>query len=193
VARKASSNVSAVLTLTLRYAPDSGAGTVQRADSAGRFRAGGLLSSLTPSQEPRARPGNLATQALPDQPAYLAPRTQEAYRYALRRDSLRDGTAAYVVEAKARVDERGDDQGIRYARLTIARPSRELVGLTTTRASQILLFRENSQMTLRLRRAPDRRRGWVPHHTHVRALVDVPLRAPRQFRTVSAYYGYAPR
>lgn len=180
---------TAYRTLTLRYAPGSDPGTVQQADSAGQFRGGGLLSSLTPASERRARPANLAAQALADQPAYLAPRTQEAYRYALRHDSLRDGTAAYVVEAKARLDERGDDQSIRYARLTIARPTHELVGLTTTRTSQILLFREHSQTTLHLRRAPDE--TWVPHQTRVRAVVDVPLRTPRQFRTVAAYYGYA--
>ena len=179
---------TAYRTLTLRYAPGSGPGTVQQADSAGPFRGGGLLSSLTPTAERRARPANLAAEALDDPPAYLAPRTQEAYRYALRRDSLRDGTATYVVEATAWNDERGDDQSIRYARLTIARPSYELVGLTTARTSQILLFRENSQTTLHLRRAPDG--AWVPHQTRVRAVVDVPLRTPRQFRTVSTYYGY---
>jgi hypothetical protein len=182
---------TAYRTRTLRYPSGTGLGTIQRADSAGQFQAGGLLASLTPSQPPRARPSNLAGQALSDQPAYLAPRTQEAYRYALRRDSLLDGTPTHVVEAKVRSDERGADRSIRYARLTIDRASHELVGLTTTRASQILLFRERSQITLRLRRAPDA--AWVPHLTRVRAVVDVPLRAPRQFRTVSAYHGYAAR
>jgi len=182
---------TAYRTRTLRYPPGPGPGTIQRADSAGRFQAGGVLARLTPSQSPRARPGNLAGQALADQPAYLAPRTQEAYRYALRRDSLLDGTPTHVVEAKVRSGERGADRSIRYARLTVDRASHELVGLTTTRASRILLFRERSQITLRLRRAPDA--AWVPHLTRVRAVVDVPLRAPRQFRTVSAYRGYAAR
>lgn len=183
--------ITAYRSRRLRYSPGSERGTIQQADSAGLFQAGGILSSITPSRSPRARPGNLAAQALPEQPAYLAPRTQEAYRYALRRDSLLDGTPTYVVEAKARSDERGADQSIRYARLTLTRASHELVGLTTTRASRILLFHEQSQMTLRLRRAPDD--TWVPHLTRVRAVVDVPLRAPRQFRTVSTYYGYDSR
>jgi hypothetical protein len=89
------------------------------------------------------------------------------------------------------MDERGANRSIQYARLTIDCASRELVGLTTTRASRILLFRERSQITLRLRRAPDA--AWVPHLTRVRALVDVPFRVPRQFRTVSSYHGYALR
>ena len=185
---------TAYRTRTLRYPSGTGLGTIQRADSVGQFQAGGLLASLTPSQPPRARPSNLAGQVLSDtsdKPAYLAPRTQEAYRYALRRDSLLDGTPTHVVEAKVRSGERGADRSIRYARLTVDRASHELVGLTTTRASRILLFRERSQITLRLRRAPDE--TWVPHLTRVRAVVDVPLRAPRQFRTVSAYRGYAAR
>jgi hypothetical protein len=177
--------------LTIRYPPGSETGTLQRADSAGTFREGGLLSSITPAQQRTAKPANLALQALADQPAYLAPRTQEAYRYALRPDSLMDGTPVYVVEAKARVDERGADQDIRYARLTIDRQSNALVGLTTARSSRILLFRENSQATLRLRSAPDG--AWVPHLTRFRAVVDVPFRTARQFRTVSAYYAFEKR
>jgi len=179
---------TAYRSLTLRYPPGSAPGTVQRADSAGTFREGGVFSAITPTQQRTAMPANVAAQALADQPAYLAPRTQEAYRYALRRDSLLDGTPVLVVEAKARSDERGADQDIRYARLTIDRASNELVGLTTARSSRILLFRENSQLTVRLRPAPDD--TWVPHLTRFRALVDVPFRTARQFRTVSAYYGY---
>lgn len=193
-----SGTTTAYRSLTLRYLPGQTSGTVQRADSAGTFRRGGLLSGITPAQRRRSRPSNLAAQTLPDQPAYLAPRTQEAYRYALRRDSLRDDTPVFVVEATARADERGHDQAVRYARLTIDRSSHELVGLTTHRTNRILLFRENSQITIRLRRAPNGGRddaphpegAWVPHLTRFRAVVDVPFRAPRQFRTVSAYYGY---
>ena len=178
-------------TLTLRYPPEDSDGIVQRADSAGAFRGGGLLSGITPGQQPTARPANLAAQTLPDQPAYLAPRTQEAYRYALRRDSLLDGTPVVRVEAKARTDERGVDQSIRYARLTIDRASNALLGLTTARVSRLLLFREHSQITIQLRRAPaDSPATWVPHLTRFRAVVDVPFRTARQFRTVSAYYGY---
>jgi hypothetical protein len=182
---------TAYRTLTLRYPPGPEAGTIRRADSAGTFREGGMFSGITPARQRTSRPANLALQALADQPAYLAPRTQEAYRYALRRDSLLNGPPVVVIEATARSGERGADQDIRYARLTIDRASYELVGLTTVRASRILLFRENSRLTIRLRPAPDSGRDWVPHLTRFRAVVDVPFRTARQFRTVSAYYGYA--
>lgn len=189
---------TAYRSLTLRHSPNQSHGTIQRADSAGTFRDGGLLSGITPAQQRRSTPPNLAAQTLPDQPAYLAPRTQEAYRYALCRDTLLDDTPVVVVEATARADDRGQDQGIRYARLTIDRSSHELVGLTTIRTNRILLFRENSQITIRLRRAPDggpsdgprAETDWVPYLTRFRAVVDVPFRAPRQFRTVSAFYAY---
>jgi len=184
---------TAYRSLTLQYPSGSGPGTVQRADSTGTFRKGGMFSGITPTQQRTTTPANLALQALADQPAYLAPRTQEAYRYALRRDSLLDRTPAFVVEAKARSDERGADQDIRYARLTIDRASHELVGLTTARAGRILLFRENSRLTIRLRPAPDPGGDWVPHLTRFRAVVDVPFRTARQFHTVSAYYGYDQR
>ncbi len=181
--------VTALHTRTVRYEPGSTSGTVRRRDSVGHFRSGGILSGIAPDQQPTDRPANLAAQALPDQPAYVAPRTREAYRYALRPDSLFDGTPTYVIEARARTDERGRDQGIRYARLTIDRDSKELVGLSLVRAERVLLFGEESQLTLRLRKAPDG--AWVPHLTRVRTVVSVPFRSPRQVRTVSAYYNYS--
>jgi hypothetical protein len=183
--------VTASATRTIAYAPGA-AGTLRRADSTGTFRRGGLLSGIAPPQAPRARPANLATQALADQPAYLAPRTQEAYRYALRPGALPGGTPVLIVEATARSHGRGAEQGIRYARLTLDRASHELVGLTVVRNSRILLFEEQSRLTLRLRPV-DVGPGpavWLPRRTRMHARVDVPFRPPRQFRTVSVYSEY---
>lgn len=190
---------TAYRTLTLHYEPGAASGTVLRSDGAGTFPTGGLLAGITPAPQPTARPENLAAQALSDQPAYLAPRTREAYRYVLRGDSLLDGTRTYVVEAKARGGGIGADQDVRYARLTIDRTTNELVGLVVVRASRILLFRERSQVTVRLHRAPGKDPDtsnpadgpWVPRLTRFRAAVAVPFRTSRQFRTVSAYYGYS--
>lgn len=182
--------VTAYQTYTLRYEPGASSATVLRSDSGGTFPEGGLLSGIAPARQPAVRPENLASQALPDQPAFLAPRTREAYRYALRADTLLDGTPAQVVEAKARSGGIGADQDVRYARLTIDRATNELVGLLVVRASRILLFREQSQVTVRLRRAPGNGTAWVPFLTRFRAAVSVPFRTARQFRTVSAYYGY---
>jgi hypothetical protein len=179
---------TAVRSYALRYPAGGGRGTIQRRDSAGTFRGGGLFGRVAPDRDPAARPPNVAAQMLPDQPAYVEPRTREAFRYALRADSLRDGTPVHVLTVRARNRGTGREQGVRYARLLIHRSSNQLIGLALVRDDQVLLFGEDSQLSLRLRRAPDG--TWVPHVARVRASVHVPFRSPRQFRTVSAFYAY---
>jgi hypothetical protein len=179
---------TAVRSYEVRYRPGADDGTVQRRDSVGAFRDGGLFGWAVPNRDPAARPPNVAAQMLPDQPAYVEPRTREAFRYALRADSLRNGTPAYVLTVRARDRGTGREQGVRYARLLIHRPSTQLIGLALVRGDQVLLFGEDSRMSLRLRRAPDG--TWVPYLARVRASVHVPFRTPRQFRTVSAFYEY---
>ena len=184
--------VTALRSYAVQY-PDGrrdGPGTVQRRDSAGTFRRGGLFGRAAPARNPAERPANVAGQVLPDQPAYVEPRTREAFRYALGTDTLEDGPPVYVLEATARDRGTGREQGVRYVRLLVDRASRELIGLTTVRADEVLLFRENSRFHLRLRRAPGAPQNWVPLVTRTRASVHVPFRTPRQFRTVSAYYNY---
>ncbi len=173
---------------TLRYPPAPEQGRLQRRDSTGAFRDGGLFGRVAPDGTPTARPADVAEQILPDQPVYVEPRTREAFRYALQADSLRDGTPVHVLEVKARAHGTGQDQGVRYARLLIHRASNQLIGLALVRNDQVLLFGENSRMSVRLQRGPDG--TWVPHVTRVRASVHMPFRTPRQFRTVSAFYAY---
>ncbi|MFB6247161.1 MAG: hypothetical protein ABEL97_01160 [Salinibacter sp.] len=183
--------VTAVRSYTLRYGPAPERGVLRRRDSAGTFRRGGLFGRVAPARNPADRPADLTGQVLPDEPAYVEPRTREAFRYALRADTLLNGAPVYVLEARARARGTGQDQGVRYVRLLIDRGSRQLIGLTTVRADAVLLFRENSRFFIRLRRAPDGA-SWVPHVTRTRASVQVPFRRPRQFRTVSAFYHYRP-
>jgi len=180
--------VTAMQSYVLRYSPGSGQGTIQERDSMGTFRSGGILEWSTPAQTPTARPSNVAEQVLSDEPAFIEPRTREGYRYALRADTLRGETPVYLLDAFARDQGTGRDQSVRYVRLVLHRGTRELIGLRMVRAGRVLLFEENSRMSVRLRRAPDGQ--WVPHVTRVRALVDVPFRTPRQFRTASDYYAY---
>jgi len=179
---------TAVRSYTVRYRPGTEQGVIQRRDSAGTFRGGGLFGRVAPDRNPRGRPPNVPAQLLPDQPAYVEPRTREAFRYALQADSLLDEIPVYVLEVTARDYGTGKEQGVRYARLLIHRTSNQLIGLSLVRNDQVLLFSEDTQMGIHLRRAPDG--SWVPHMTRVRASVHVPFRAPRQFRTVSAFYGY---
>jgi len=185
-----SGTTTAVRSHVVEYAPGDGPGTLRRQDSSGTFRRGGLFGWAAPSRSPAGRPPNVAGQVLSDQPAYVEPRTREAFRYALRADTLGRGIPVYLIEATARDRGTGRDQGVRHVRLVLDRASRQLIGLTMVRADDVLLFRENSRFHIRLRRAPEEEDEWVPHVTRSRASVRVPFRAPRQFRTVSAFYHY---
>lgn len=181
---------TAVRSYEIRYRSGADDGTIQRRDSAGTFRDGGLFGRAAPDRNPTGPPPDVAAQMLPDQPAYIEPRTREAFRYALRADSLRDGVPVHVMTVRPRSSDTGDEQGVRYARLLIHRPSRQLIGLALVRDDHVLLFGEDSRLSLRLRREPDG--TWLPHVARVRASVHVPFREPRQFRTVSAFYAYEP-
>lgn len=181
--------ITALRAHILQYAPGTARGTLQQSDSIGTFRDGGLLGRVAPDRRPTDRPANVAEQILPDQPAYIEPRTREAFRYALAADTLLDGPPIYILEARAREAGTGRDQSIRHARLLIERQSRELIGLTTVRADPGLFFSEHSRLHLQLRPLETE---WVPDVTRVRAVLNVPFRTPRQFHTVSAFYRYRP-
>lgn len=178
---------TAVRSYEIRYAPGAERGTIERRDSSGTFREGGLFGRVAPESDPAARPENVAAQMLPDQPAFVEPRTREAFRYALRATTVR-GTPVYTLEATARARGTGQDQAVRYARLRIHRPSRQLIGLTLVRDEEVLLFGEDSRMRLGLQRTAGG--AWVPRESRVRAVLRVPFRTPRHFRTVSAFYEY---
>jgi len=180
-------STTAARTYEIRYQPGAERGTLQRRDSTGTFRDGGLFGGVAPDTDPAARPTNVADQIFPDQPAYVEPRTREAFRYALRADTVR-GLPVYVLEATARARGTGRDQAVRFVRLRIHRPSNQLIGLTLVRDDQVLLFGEDSRMHLALQRTADG--TWVPRTSRVRAVLHVPFRTPRHFRTVSTFYAY---
>mgnify|MGYP006280850261 CR=1 FL=1 len=135
-------------------------------------------------------PRNLPSYLISDEPAYIAPRTREAYRYRTYADTLMPGTPVHVVEVRAQPDERGHEVGIRHARLYIDPASQQLVGLYLVRAERAALFREDSRFFVSLRPGPDG--GWLPFVTRFHARVDVPMRDPQEFRTVSTFYDYTP-
>jgi hypothetical protein len=183
-------SVAAMQAYTVRFPPAPAPGTIQARDSSGTFPTGGFLGTLSSPETPTARPQNAAPQALSDPPPYIAPRTREAFRYALTADTLADGTPVQVVRTQARDTRSARDQGVRFARLTLLHDSHELVRLTVVRAERSLLFWEDSRLTIHLRPAPDAD-AWVPALVRFQARVDIPFRAPRRFRTVSRYTDYA--
>jgi hypothetical protein len=182
-----SGGVTAWRTRTLRYPSDGTAPAVVRGDSMGTVSSS-LLAPFT-SSGPEPRPTNVATYAFPDDPAYLSDRTQGAFHYGLAPPTSVDGQAARVVEIHPKPTPDGRDQVIRFARLTLARGTNELLAAHTVRSERVLLFAENSEFVLRLQRSPDRQ-TWVPAATRFQARVDVPFRSPRRFQTESTYSEY---
>jgi hypothetical protein len=169
---------------TVRYEAGGTSGTVvSQADSGGAFEAG-PFDAFVSTPDPTAPLSNLAQQAFPDNPAYLSARTREAFRYRVRDDAYR-GEPVSVVTVQARASGEGREQSVRYAELTIHRDTGELLAARTVRAERILLFSEDSRLVVRLRLGPDG--TWLPHESRFHARVDVPFRAPQEFRTVSTY------
>lgn len=183
---------TAIRSYVARYRPRAARvpGMLLRRDSVGTVRGGGLFGWAAPNQNPEARPTDLADQILPDQPAFVEARTREAFTYALQPDSLSDGTPTWILDATARTHGTGQEQSVRYARLTIERASKQLIGLLIVRDDDVLLFGEESRTSIRLRRADDPEGPWVPHVVRARSSVDIPFQPARQFRVVSAFYNY---
>lgn len=186
-----SGEVTAWRTRTLQYSPDGAPPRVLRSDSTGSF-GDGMLTVLAPSAAPGARPANAAAYAFPDDPAYLSPRTQEAFHFYLRRGPTMGDRATRVVEIRPKRNPDGRDQALRFARLTVARGTNQLLAAHAVRAERVLLFREDSELIVRLQPAPDGR-AWVPAESRFRARVDVPLRTPQRFYTESTYSDYVMR
>lgn len=168
---------------TVRRDESTGAATVvSTADSGAAFESG-PLDTFVPTSDPTDVPQNLAESAFPDDPAYLSERTRESFRYRLRPTTI-EGRSAWTIRIQAR-PEQGADQSIRYAELIVLRDSRELVAASTIRSENVLLFREESRMAIRLQSESDG--TWLPAETRFRARIDIPFREAVEFRTVSTY------
>lgn len=163
----------------VRHAPD-GTARVIREDSAGAFDFG-LFKSFVSTRAPSLDPVDLVPLLFPEEPAYLAPRNREYYRYRLLPDTLLWDRTAHVLDVRAR-PEAGDGQSIRHARYFIDRASGELIALSMARIDLSMLFREESRFFLQIRPLPSG--GWVPFNTRFETRLKMPFEATRRFRTV---------
>jgi len=169
---------------TIQYDAGAASGTVVATADSGAAFGDNPMDVFGPDTEPEQRPGDLAVSAFPDDPAYLSERTQEAFRYRIRPFTY-EGRRAWIVSIQARPDGQGADQSVRHAKLTVLRDSRELVAATALRSANVLLFREDSRMSIQLK--PDAGAGWLPAETRFHARIDIPFRDPVEFRAVSSY------
>lgn len=158
-----------------------------RVDSSGSFE-GGWFDVFAGGRNGDIQLTDRAQHVLPDDPAYLEPRTREAFRYRLLPDTSLDGRRARVVEIHAQPGELGADRVIRHARLFVEPDTYELVGLYLVRAEASVLFREDSRTLARLRPAPDS--GWVPATTRLEARLEMPFQAARSLRMEASFSAY---
>ncbi len=168
-----------------------GSASLIRSDTIGAFDFGPLgrfaEADLEADLDFGDLPGNPAARILPEDPAYLAPRYREAYRYRLLPDTMFGGRPLHVIEVRAR-PQAEDDPEIRYARF-YATQDGTVVGFDLIRVARPWLFHEASRFSLRLRPAPNG--AWVPHRTRFRTRFHLPFRPPQQFRVTRVYSDYA--
>lgn len=158
-----------------------------RADSSGAFD-GGWLGNLLPATGDTLI--NRAQYVLPDDAAYLAPRTREAFRYRLRPDTSLGSRTVRVVEIRAQPGETGADRAIRHARLFVEPDTYELVGLYLVRADASLLFREDSRSAVYLQPAADG--SWIPATTQLEARLKIPFRAAEHIALDVSFDAFRP-
>lgn len=127
----------------------------------------------------RLRLANPLSALLPDEPAFLAPRAWEQYRYSLGPDTTVAGRRLRVVEARLRPEASGE-QAVRRVRYFLAPASDAVLGVAVERASASVLFDETDRAVVFLQPGPDGAR--VPALTVVETTVDVAGAAPRRLR-----------
>ncbi len=155
---------------TVRYTPthDGIAARVLAADSTGALPPGGLDD----------RVANPFPGVLPAEPAFLAARTREHYRYTMAPDTVVDGRRLRVAEARLR-PEAGAGEAVRYVRYLLA-PDRDAVaGLTVERGLTSVLFDESSRASVRLASVHG---ALLPVHVETEATVDTPGAPLRRYR-----------
>ncbi len=140
-------------------AADSGRGLPAR----GAFGAIGLA-------DPVAR-------MLPDEPPYLAPRTQELYRYRLLPPQTIDGRR--VVGAEAALRDPGDNEPIRRARSWVDAETGAPFAVEVWRASESVIFDEEGRAGIILMESPQ---GLVPQRAWAYSMFDVPFGPPRHLK-----------
>jgi hypothetical protein len=171
---------------TLTYTPDKNT-TFRvasiRADSSGSFDAS-VLGRFAPSSNPDGIPTNLATQAFPEDPPYLAERKREAFQYNVRSDTY-EGAPVNVVIVQARNGESGPEQSARFAELTLHRDTHQLLAAHTVYTERTLLYAQDTVFRILLH--PAGGETWLPRETEFRALLDMILRDPLEIATRSTY------
>lgn len=173
---------------SVHHRPEAAAprATVTLRDSMGTF-AFGLFGRVAGTPDLEADLKNPVPLMLPEDPPYLSPRNQEAFRYRQLSDTVLAGRPALRVEVTALPES---DQTLRRTRLAIDEATYQLVNLHLERTSPALLFRERSTFDLQIRPAVDRM--WVPDYQQTHTRTALLWQTPRVFRTRSTFTDIVP-
>lgn len=169
-------------------AVDSDTTSVLSRDSSGSFDYG-FLRRFTSDEAARDEPWELAAYILADDPAYLSPRSREAYEYRSGSGALSGVGPVTVIDVRAH-PEFGTDQAIRRARIYLDPGTNRVVAQEIERSDQALWFRESSDLFIGIRR--DSAVGWVPNRTRIETRVRMPFRPIQRFRTESTFSNVLP-
>ncbi|HLT47673.1 MAG TPA: hypothetical protein VK002_10640 [Rubricoccaceae bacterium] len=127
----------------------------------------------------RLRPANPLPALLPEEPAFLVPRSREDYRYAVGPDTVVGGSRLRVVEAALRPGG-ASEQAVRRARYFLRPGTGDVLGVEVVRASASAIFDEAGWARVLLQPGPDG--APVPALAVVETTVDVPGAPPRRVR-----------
>ncbi|MBO6574026.1 MAG: hypothetical protein JJ976_01305 [Rhodothermales bacterium] len=165
---------------------DGGARMVdtQAEDSAGTFDFG-LFQRFTSSNIGAMDPVDLVPYLLPEDPPYLQGRNREKFEWETIGDTLLWDTQARIIEVRAR-PLHGDGENIRRVRHYVDVSTNELLAMYLERIDLALLFREESQFYVHMRRTHTGE--LVPHNARFQTHIRTPFKTDNKFRTVSTYY-----
>lgn len=131
----------------------------------------------------------LGRHALPEEPAYLSPRSREAYTYRLLPDTTIGGRRTAVVDVTLRP---GTSQApsVRHARLYLDAATHAVLALDVTRADASAFFEQLTRTRLRLHPVPGNTQ-WLPVMVQTRTRFDGTMTAPQRLQTTSTFESVA--
>ncbi len=125
-----------------------------------------------------------ASHLLPDDPAYLAPRSREAYTYIQGRDTMLLGQIHQVIEVAAKPGA-GDAQPIRRVRYFVEPQSNTLSAFYLIHHQKAFLFYERSQHFVQFNPA---RAQALPDSIHLQTVIKTPFRSSESYTLQVKYH-----
>jgi hypothetical protein len=153
-------------------------------DSAFQF---GFFGRFAPREDADSDLSSVADALIPEDPAYLSPRTRDDFTYIAGPDTMLNGMHVKILKVEAVPD--AAEQSARRARLYYDPQSYAVVALFHEHASPALVFRESTSLYVQIRPGADGQ--WVPDTTSVSTRIHLPLTEARHFRAVSAFTNFS--